>query len=334
MKANVVTALIAPLVFATMVPTSVLANDTSAVLGAGGLELTTSKDIVMASEDLYLSASQIRVRYAFRNESDRDITTRVAFPLPEVNQNEGSEMAFLPAEDQENFVDFHVTVDGRPVQPKLEQKAVTGEGADVTAAITKAGLPVNAQLPGWQEKTRALPHEVRQHLIKQRLIEADDPGNRSADFDPTWKLRATFHWEQTFPAGKTITVEHRYKPITGGVSSFDESQFNDYKSYCLDNQGKAGVRRLMKQAQAAAQADPQRNPNIGGPSEVEYILTTGANWKGPIGDFHLTIDKENPNAVLTLCLSGLKKTGPTAFELRRMNFTPKEDIRFAVFDWR
>lgn len=334
MKANVVTALFALLVFAAMVHTSVLANDTSAVLGAGGLELTTSKDVVMASEDLYLSRSQIRVRYVFRNESDRDITTRVAFPLPDVDQNERSEMVFLPAEDQENFVDFHVTVDGRPVQPKLEQKAVTGEGTDVTAAITKTGLLVNAQLPGWQDKARALPHEVRQHLVKQGLIEADDPGNRPAEFDPTWKLRATFHWEQTFPAGKAITVEHRYKPITGGVSSFDESQFNDYKSYCLDNQGKAGVRRLMRQAQAAAQADPQRNPGISGPGEVEYILTTGANWKGPIGDFHLTIDKENPNAVLTLCMDGLKKSGPTTFELRRTNFRPKEDIRFAVFDWR
>jgi hypothetical protein len=65
---------------------------------------------------------------------------------------------------------------------------------------------------------------------------------------------------------------------------------------------------------------------------VEYILTTGANWKGPIGDFHLTIDKERPDAVLSLCMSGLKKTGATTFEVRRTNFTPKEDIRFVVFE--
>lgn len=333
MKQTAANALIVPLLLAAMVPNPVHANDTAAVLGAGGLELTTSKDIVMASEDLYLSPSQIRVRYAFRNESNRDITTTVAFPLPEVEQSYNAEIVFLPVEDRENFVDFSVAVDGQLIKPKLEQKAVADDGADVTAAIAKVGLPVNAQLPGWQEKARALPDEAWQQLIKQGLIEADDPGDRSADFTPTWKLRATFHWEQTFPAGKTIAVDHRYKPIVGGVDRFDGgNEFNDYKDYCLDDQGKAGVRRLLKQAQAAAQADPQKNPAIPGPVEVSYVLTTGANWKGPIGDFHLTVDKEKPHAVLSLCMSGLKKTGPTTFEVRQTNFTPREDIRFMVFE--
>lgn len=330
-KDSVVNVLIASVV-TIMAFTPVHANDTAAVLGAGGLELTTSDDIVMASEGLYLSPSEVRVRYAFRNESDHDIKTTVAFPLPDVDQGEYGEIVFLPAEDQENFVDFQVAVDGRPVQPGLEQKAVTDDGDDVTAAITRAGLPVNAKLPGWKEKARALPDAAWQQLIKQGLIEADDPSDRSDEFGPTWRLRATFHWEQTFPAGRTITVDHRYKPIVGGVSILaDENQLNDYKGYCLDDQGKAGVRRLLKHAQTAAQADPQKPSGIS-PIEVSYVLTTGANWKGPIGDFRLTIDKEKPNAILSLCMSGLKKTAPTTFEVSRTNFTPKEDIRFVVFE--
>lgn len=333
MKANVVTALITPLVFAAMAPIPVSANDSAAVLGAGGLELTTSKDIVMASEDLCLSPSQIRVRYAFRNESDRDITTTVAFPLPKVDLTR-NDNAFLPEEGRENFVDFHVTVDGQPVHPRLEQKAITDKGADVTTAITKVGLPVNTTLSGWQEKARALPDEVWQQLIKQGLIEAGGPDNRSPD-SVTWKLQATFHWEQTFPAGKTITVDHRYKPVSGAALIYGENDINGYKGYygtdyCLDDQGKAGVRGLLRQAQA--NADPQKNPNHAiSTSEVSYVLTTGANWKGPIEDFHLTIDKEKPHAILSLCMGGLQKTGPTTFEVKRTNFTPKEDIRFVVF---
>ncbi|RWX74741.1 DUF4424 domain-containing protein [Neorhizobium lilium] len=312
------------------ISTPLQANDTSAVLGVGGLSLTTSDDIVMQSEDLHLSPSEIRVHYVFRSESDRDITTTVAFPLPDIDQSAYA-MVFLPVEDQENFVGFQVTIDGKSIHPKMEQKAVTDEGVDVTTVVTKAGLPVNSKLSGWEEKVRALPDNVWRDLVDQGLIEAQDPDDRSADFSVTWNLRATFHWEQTFPAGKTVTVDHRYKPMAGGVSIFaGETQFKDYASYCLDDQGKAGVHRLLKQAQAAAKADPERAEGIS-PIEVSYVLTTGANWKGPIEDFRLTIDKEMPHAVLSLCMSGLKKTGTTTFEIRRENFTPTEDIRFVVF---
>lgn len=330
MSRSPVRALFASAFIITSMATSLRANDTSAVLGVGGLSLTTSDDIVMESEALYLSPSDVRVHYVFRNESDRDITTTVAFPLPDVDQSAYSAV-FLPVEDQENFVGFRVTTDGKSIHPKLEQKAVTDEGTDVTAAITKAGLPVNSKLPGWEKKARALPDNVWRKLVEQGLIEEEESANRSADFSVTWNLRATFHWEQTFPAGRTIIVDHHYKPIVGGVSIFaDEIQFKDYVSYCLDDSGKVGVRHLLAQAQAAAKADPQRPGGIS-PVEVSYVLTTGANWKGPIEDFRLTIDKETPHAILSLCLNGLKKTGATTFEIRRRNFTPVEDIRFVVF---
>lgn len=324
--------LIVPFVLVTIGVMPALANDTSAVLGVGGLELTKSDDIVMVSEDLYLSPGEVRVKYEFRNESDHDITTTVAFPLPEIDQS-GYEIVFLPEPDKENFVGFRVQADGQEIHPKLEQKAIGPDGADVTAVLTQAGLPVNSQLAGWEEKVRALPDQTWRQLVQEGLfdVESDDPNDRSADVSPTWVLRASFHWEQTFPAGKTITVEHRYEPIVGGVSIFaEEGQFEDYKDYCLDEQGKAGVRRLLRQAQAAARRDPQLAAGIS-PVEVSYVLTTGANWKGPIRNFHLTIDKEQPKSILSLCMSGLKKTGPTTFELDQTDFTPKEDIRFVVF---
>ena len=229
MKHVVVNTLAALFVIAGMGIRPVLANDTAAVLGAGGLELTTSDDIMMVSEDLYLSPDEIRVRYTFRNESSRDITTTVAFPLPPVDQSAHSEIVFLPMEDQENFVGFRVWVDGQPIQPKLEQKATTDSDADVTAELSRAGLPVNASLPGWKAKLHSLPNNLRQQLIKQGLLDVESgrANSPSAEFSPNWTLEATFHWDQTFPAGKTIVVEHRYKPIVGGVSSFDASQIGD-----------------------------------------------------------------------------------------------------------
>lgn len=323
------------ILFALFIPimlasTPLHANDTSAVLGAGGLLLTTSEHIVMESEELYLSPKEVKVHYVFRNESDQDIKTTVAFPLPDIDQSAFT-VIFLPVEEQENFVGFQVTADGQSIHPQLEQKALTKDGIDVTDVIIKAGLPVNSKLPGWEGKARALPENIWQSLVKQNLIEPEDPTDRSTDFSVNWNLRTTFHWNQVFPTGKTVVVNHRYQPIAGGVSIFaDQSQFKDYSDYCLDNQGKAGINRLLKQAKAAAKIDPEKPEGIA-PIEVSYVLTTGANWKGAIGDFHLTIDKEDPHAVLSTCMNGLTKTGPTTFETRQKNFTPTDDIHFVVF---
>ncbi len=319
-----------PFALAVLASTAAYANDTLVVLGAGGLELTKSEHIAMVSEDLYLAPSAVRVRYAFRNESDRDITTLVAFPLPDVDQGPGTNVD-LPMRGQQNFVHFHVTVDGQPVQAKLEQKAIAENGADITAELANAGLPIDTSLPGYDEKVRALPDDVWRRLVKQKILDyGEGEPHRSDNAYFMWSLRATFHWEQTFPAGKAIVVDHRYKPIVGGSFVYSNAQLvEQFGSYCLDDQSKAGANHLLKAAKTQAQGD--RN-SVGIPArEVSYVLTSGANWRGPIGTFHLTIDKEDPKAILSTCITGLEKSNPTTFELERMNFTPKEDIRFVVF---
>lgn len=317
---------------AFLAPAPAGANDTMAVQGAGGLELTTSQDVVMVSEDLYLSPGEIRVRYAFRNTADRDIVARVAFPLPEISQSEIANID-LPASDPQNFVDFRVTADGQALHPQMEQKALAEDKTDVTSVLAEAGLPANARQPDWAEKVRALPDDAWRKLVARGLFDIGEQksATRTNEVSPTWSLKTTFHWEQTFPAGKTILVDHRYKPIAGGAIVYPGDKVEEaYGDYCLDQQGEAGLHHLLKQSQAAAQADPQKSAGVAAIA-VDYVLTTGANWKGPIGSFHLTIDKEDPAGILSLCMSGLKKTGPTTFELEQANFTPKEDIRFVVF---
>ena len=58
---------------------------------------------------------------------------------------------------------------------------------------------------------------------------------------------------------------------------------------------------------------------------------TGNNWKGPIGRFHLTIDKLKADNILSMCWDGdLRKTGATTFEAERTNFAPPRDIKLLV----
>lgn len=321
-------------VLASLAGAPVLANDTSAAFGAGGLIFTRSDHIVMVSEDLHLSPYEVRVRYAFRNDSDEDVTTTVAFPLPAIPLGVGAPPVNLPNVENENLVDFSVTVDRQPVEASINQRAIDDQGTDVTEAITATGLPVSPFRPEWQEKARTLPEQAKEQLADRGLVELIDTDVDGKDVllpDPTWHLRLTFHWEQTFPAGKTVVVEHRYEPIAGLAPIVDAAELDGFGEYCLDEEGREAVDRMLAEQEAAQQKEDYSRMLYA--RSVDYILTTGANWKGPIGDFRLTIDKGAPQAILSTCTAGIRKVGPTSFAVTHTDFTPDKDIRFVIFDF-
>ena len=61
--------------------------------------------------------------------------------------------------------------------------------------------------------------------------------------------------------------------------------------------------------------------------EVEYILGTGRNWKGPIADFKLIIKKDSPDQLVSLCFPGKpKRIGDTEIEFAQLNFIPQDKL--------
>ena len=95
-----------------------LANDTSAVLTTGGLEFITNQDIVMESEELFISKEEIRVVYQFRNTGTVDQNILVAFPMPDIVPNFWSPVAF-PMGPDDNLFEFETTLNGEPVEAEL-----------------------------------------------------------------------------------------------------------------------------------------------------------------------------------------------------------------------
>src|SRR5882724_3879663 len=61
------------------------ANDSTAELGTGGLNLVRNEEVDLLSEDLRVSRDAIRVTYHFRNHTDAPVTYLVAFPLPAID---------------------------------------------------------------------------------------------------------------------------------------------------------------------------------------------------------------------------------------------------------
>jgi hypothetical protein len=304
------------------------ADDSSAMLGAGGIVLTNNADIRMASEDLTLSPKAVKVRYTFVNDGPKDIDTIVAFPLPDVDNYEYSEAPVGTTVDSvPNFVGFKLSIDGKPVAPQVEVRAVQN-GRDVTQAVVAAGAPLLVAIGGY-DKMRKLSKAQRAMLVKAGLVEADD-----TELHPKWTTTTKYWWKMHFPAGKTVTVDHSYQPVTGQTffTSYALSQKEEYdgyvKDFCIDPPTRNAIA-----AGLAAIKRKSGNDGMFNQYTTEFVIVTANNWKGPIGRFHLTVDKLKPDNVLSMCWAGdLKKTAATRFESTLTGFAPKADIKILVLE--
>jgi hypothetical protein len=59
--------------------------------------------------------------------------------------------------------------------------------------------------------------------------------------------------------------------------------------------------------------------------------TTGRDVTALV-DFHLTIDKGRPDALVSFCAANVKKTGPTRFEVRKASFRSDRDLSILILD--
>ncbi|HEV2815877.1 MAG TPA: DUF4424 domain-containing protein [Allosphingosinicella sp.] len=290
-----------------------LANDSVAETAAGGLVLRQSRDIDMVSEDLYLSRLEVRVRYVFRNRSARPVRTIVAFPMPDRD---------LSAEEEGDIAwpaDFRTRVDGRAVTMRVERKAMLG-AVDHSALLRSLGVPIAGRDrdPALYQALAALPRAAQARLERLGLIQ----GGR-----PQWTVKETWYWEQAFPAGRDLAVEHRYRPGLGGTVmtalGSREVRESDYgreaiARYCVDADLVATLERAARRGGSDYPAYAE--------SWLSYVLTTGANWRSPIADFRLVVDKGDPRTLVSFCGQGVRRISPTQFEMRRRNWRPTRDL--------
>lgn len=293
------------------------ANDSASELDAGGLVLRQEPGIALASEDLSISRERIDVAYVFRNQVDEPRTVRIAFPLPPIDGRVlGSSALKLPHLDRANFVGFTVTVDGRPVEPELEERAFVGE-REVTDLLRRHGLPLNPlRFTELEAAQKRIDRATWAELVKAGLFPDD-----AEMFDGLWRSEAKFHWVQTFPPGKEVRIAHSYAPVSGfHFLDLKEASRAGYRAtYCLDDPGLAAIRRLHAKA-------PSESGHLRA-FVVPYIVTTARNWAAPIGRFTLTVDKGSPEAVVSFCRTGIRKIGPTRFRWEARDYVPDHDLR-------
>lgn len=305
--------------------TPTLANDSEAALGLGGLTLKESKTISLDYEDLYISADEVRISYRFTNHGKKAVDTLIAFPLPVIDPEENEHHYGYDW----NQLDFSTTVDGKPVQlDRVDVAAV--DGRNVNMLLKKHG---------WEPTLGLDPedHRVFDRLTRAQIDAGVKDGLLKRDGDsvsPAWKTQHHITRSQHFPAGKTVVVTHRYKPLVGGsvggglLKQYRQGQDGSgqyyAQNYCTDKDFLASFDR---RAEAAGK------PYFYAETWIDYVLSSGANWKGPIKDFRLVVDKGEANKLVSFCMDGVKKISPTRFEVRKKNFEPKRDLSILIIDW-
>lgn len=303
------------------------ANDSTAAIGIGGLTLTRSEAIRLDRQELFISREQARVEYRFTNTTDRDIETLVAFPLPDFTH---SPVERVP--DYARELNFRTVVEGRPVAYELVQRAHF-KGRDITDRLRALGLPLVAGAgPAFEQRANALPEAERAALLRDELVIGDFERGRTRIEEPLWTVSTSVTRRQVFPAGRSLDVTHSYVPFAGGSVGGRLSpgqratpQFQAIRArFCIEDNFLAALdRRTSRSAQGADY----------GEIWLQYRLTPGANWAGPIREFRLVVDKGDPAWIVSFCGEGVRRLDARRFEMRLTDFTPMRDLDILIVDF-
>jgi hypothetical protein len=307
-------------------------NDSEAATALGGLVLKQSEAISMDSEDLFISAQKITVKYRFTNHSPRDIKTLVSFPLPPLPsgvEGDPRDLSYPVWKD----LHFQTRIDGKPAALTLIETAEI-KGRDVTAKVKQAGLPLRwFDDIGFLDRLEKMEPAKRSALVAQGLVRARKP-DEGWDWMPTWQVVANITREQVFAAGKTVVVEHSYDPLVGGSvgggldkdvrEGADGTLAHYRRDYCVDADFITSFDRKRMPAKKGQEI------RLYSETWIDYILSSGANWMGPIKDFRLVVDKGGANNLVSFCMTGVRKIAPTQFEVRKTNFEPRSDLHVLI----
>jgi hypothetical protein len=298
----------------------VLAVESTVELGVGGLRLVRNDVLELLAEDLFVSPQEVRVAYRLRNKTSAAASYQLAIPLPPIDTSAPETFNVeLPAAENENFIDLRLTIDGQPVAPSVYQRA-SALGVDRTAEIAALGLPLNPRAPSVHQRLKVLPADKRAEVNRLGLASVE-----GENIEAAWKYEATLYWEHTFPAGREVAIELRYRPVIG-TGLFDLTMLEDrqYRAkYCMDD---AFLRAARSRLAAIRRSAHPYLDEI----RINHLLSTGRIWSGPVKSFRLLIDKGEADALVSLCLKGVRRISPTQLEMSANDFVPERDLDILI----
>jgi len=279
------------------------ANDTATEITPAGLIFKTIDSVSIEKEDLKISREKIEVFYAFRNNSDKDIVTDVAFPIPNYDYVEMNVTA-NPA-----FEDFTVFADGVRIQYEVVARALLN-GKDYTELLAKKGITIH-NFGGSQASILNKIGQDKDNFMRLGLIEADG--------QPNWTVSKSYVWRQKFPKNSIVKITHSYTPCYGFDQFYSNPGYLEALPVFVRNSCVAGK-------EAATIMNGYTNKNRLVRDTVTYILKTANNWKKSIKEFKIQIEKKS-DEFIGICFDGkANAVSPLRFEATLMNYSPSSDL--------
>jgi hypothetical protein len=309
---------------------SLRGDDGAASIAAGGIVMVREPRITMQKEVLRISESKVQVDYEFRNDTETDITTEVAFPVPAYSLDWDEHSL-----REQGFEDFVLMVEGAKVHFDCQVRAKL-KGRDVSSTLKRYGIDIGTfghfdEERHWAKDVRRLSASQRNALIHAGLLYPEDDQDEAR-----WSVEKKYYWSQNFPAHSLIHISHQYTPALGSFNTAEpgllEPQVEngvyarELDSFCIDPP-------LRKTLSAYAQRHDELVPY----SYVDFILTTANTWKTPIEDFTLIVErpthKDSQQTLVSFCWNGpVTKIDDTHFSAHATNLIPKKELRIGFFD--
>ncbi len=294
---------------------------------ANGIIVRDEKNIKIEREDLYITNDKIEVSYVFKNYSQEDITTEVAFPIPPYGYRPEGHIKY-PL-----YTDFTVYVNGEK-QPFSELTRALVHDKDYTDKLKSMNISIkDFNESNWGHgifhwKFFAQKKEEQKKLIDAGIVEiTEDLGEPYAM--PAWQVETTYFWKQSFPAGSEVRIKHTYAPTISDT-------YNPYQDKIFVNRNNAINPKNATLPEILCLNDELKKWEEARKSRmyvaiVDYILTTANHWKRPIKEFHLIIEADTRREVnqrVSTCFerNKLKKINNYRYELTINDFEPKDEI--------
>jgi hypothetical protein len=301
------------------------ADDGAASIAAGGLVVMKRETrIVMAKEVLTISPARVAVDYDFRNDSDDDVTTEVAFPIPAYTLGDG-----MVETRQQGFDDFKLWVGGVPTKYTVQMRALVGK-RDITGDLR--ALHIDAASFGHYEEENREPQTA--HLTpaqRKRLIALRAIDFKAGD-QPLWRIEKKYHWTQTFPAHGIVHIRHQYTPVLGNSNTIgDPSAFRgkDAISEYAESCPAPALRNILSKIWNKPRGTDDVSPIW--ISYVSFILTTANTWKTPIEDFTLIVERPHiakEETFVSFCWNGpVTRIDADHFVAHATHLVPKNELQ-------
>ncbi|MDH4120986.1 MAG: DUF4424 domain-containing protein [Deltaproteobacteria bacterium] len=302
-----------------ILPSLSLANDTSVSRPGKQLQFLQENDVSIEKEVLEIWGYKVDVKYVMVNHSTKAKTLDIAFPLPSIQLDRilFDEFFDMPMEYAE--MEMKLTVDTRDV-PGVWEDMYTYKNKPLPLRINFSGVSYE-NCSAMDEKCAPVCNAILQATGEKDCSQAAGG----------IELTRMFRWKYEFPPRKPIEVHHAYvvshgwnwlqKTETASISLLSQKNIMGVTSpedaFCMNNAGALPETPGTQDAYAFGW--------------VEYVLSTGANWKGPIKEFTLIAHPRIESDIVSSCFPGLKKVAPGTYMAEVVNFSPSGDLAVGFF---